>query len=133
MSMAVTIRTPYEVRVECDNECGRVVTLHGVAAEDPGEAMRIAMRRLGPEGWEFGEGVRCRACLLRESGWSSTPGPSEPGHSMSLESQFTDHSAGVGCACTVAQDPPAQADPDPGDAHPAGSDAGSAPNHQEEP
>lgn len=51
---------------------------------------------------------------------------------------FTDHSAGARCVCTVARDGKpatltrAQADPDPGDVHPAGGDAGSATNFQEE-
>ena len=58
-------------------------------------------------------------------------------HTRSLVPAFTDHSVGAGCVCTVARDGKpatltrAQADPDPGDVHPAGGDAGSATNVQE--
>ena len=104
----------FEVVIACDEECGRTVTHHGVAATSPAAARQIAVERMRDEGWRVDDGlVTCRPCLLRAAGWASTPGPAAPGHAMSVEAipTHTDHSR-TPCACKSARATPVPAQPD---------------------
>lgn len=104
----------FEVVIACDEECGRTITHHGVAATSPAAARQVAIERMHSEGWRLDDGrVTCRSCLLRAAGWASNPGPAELGHAMTVEAiaTHTDHSR-TPCACESARATPVPAQPD---------------------